>query len=269
VEQPDRAVFHYRASYAKLDPVKYLSHLDLARTLPRAFRRAGVPLAYSTGFHPMPLLSYGPALGVGAVGEDEWLDFDSPVALEPEEFLGRINAALPDGLRFSAARRLASRAPALTKVINRAEYAVRLDTPILASAARRLAAVRDDLLGLDALAVHRHLVEEFFACESVTVERIRKGKGKSIDVRRFAKAFALDGSNGDSELRIVLEVNNSGTARPSEVLGRIYRLDETEAQALAGFVRRRRVFVWRDGNEETPFDVVEGEREVNGRNEGG
>jgi radical SAM family uncharacterized protein/radical SAM-linked protein len=258
VGAPDAALYHYRAAYAKLDPVKYLSHLDLARTLPRAFRRAGVPLGYSTGFHPMPLLAYGPALGVGAVGEDEWLDFDSPIEFEPEEFLGRINAALPDGLRFLAVRRLPPRAPSLTKVINRAEYAVRLDTPILASAVKRLSAVRDDLLGFDALSVHSRLVEEFFSSESILIERVRKGKGKSIDVRRFAKAFALEGSNGNSELRLVLEVNNSGTARPSEVLGQIYRLDERDAQALAGVVRRRRLFVWRDGTEVTPFDVAEG-----------
>ena len=131
-------------------------------------------------------------------------------------------------------------------------------TPALAAAVKRLAAVRDDLIGLDVLSVHRYLAEEFFACESVTVERIRKGRGKAIDIRRFAKAFAFDGSNGDSELRLVLEVNNSGTARPSEVLGEIYRLDETEAQALASFVRRAGSSSGRTGTRRSPFDVGEG-----------
>jgi len=36
--------------------VKYLSHLELVRAFVRAFKRAGVRLAYSRGYHPMPKL---------------------------------------------------------------------------------------------------------------------------------------------------------------------------------------------------------------------
>jgi radical SAM family uncharacterized protein/radical SAM-linked protein len=252
------ALFHYRAEYAKLDPVKYLSHLDLARTLPRAFRRAGVPLGYSGGFHPMPLLAYGPALGVGAVGEAEWLDFDSPAELDPEVFLERINACLPDGLRFTAVGRLPQFSPALTKIIDRAEYAVRLDEPAIAAAVRRLASVRDDLEGLDDAAVHRFLAEEFFARESFVLERVRKGRAKEIDIRRYAKAFAFTGTNGDGELRLTLELSNSGSARAEEVFGSIFRLDEAGRRALSSRVRRCRLFVWREGQELTPLEAAGG-----------
>jgi radical SAM family uncharacterized protein/radical SAM-linked protein len=250
------ALTHYRAEYTKLDPVKYLSHLDLARTLPRAFRRAGIPLGYSGGFHPMPLLAYGPALGVGAVGEAEWLDFDSPVLLEPEEFLDRINAVVPDGLRFTAMRRLPQGSPALTKIINRAEYAVRLDEPAIAAAVRRLAAVCDDLEGLDPLAVHRALAEEFFTRESLVIERTRKGRTKQIDIRQYAKAFTFTGTNGDSELRLTLELTNSGSARAEEIIGSIYRLDEATRHALASRVRRCRLFVWVEGQELSPLEAA-------------
>lgn len=249
------ALRHYRASYTKLDTVKYLSHLDLARTLPRAFRRAGIPLGYSIGFHPMPLLAYGPALGVGAVGEAEWLDFDAPVELSPETFLERINAVLPDGMRFTAMRELPQGSPALTKIINRAEYAARLDDPVIAGAVRRLAAVRDDLSGLDADAVHRVLTEEFFARESLVIERVRKGRAKEIDIRHYARAFRFEGTNGDSEVRLTLELTNSGSARPDEILGSIYRLDPTERQSLSSRVRRCRLFIWRDGTELSPIEA--------------
>ncbi|HKV38750.1 MAG TPA: TIGR03960 family B12-binding radical SAM protein, partial [Blastocatellia bacterium] len=72
------ALYRYRATYTKLEQVKYLSHLDLTRALPRAFRRAKITLGYSQGFHPMPLIQYGPALGVGSAGEGEILEFQSP-----------------------------------------------------------------------------------------------------------------------------------------------------------------------------------------------
>src|SRR5262249_29348405 len=127
-------LFRYRASFKKGEEVKYLSHLDLTRALPRAFRRAGIRLGYSQGFHPMPLLQYGPALAVGIVGENEFLDFDSLDELSEAEFISKINAALPEGLRFRTLKRLQPGSRTLIKVVNRAEYEMSLDAPeILAS----------------------------------------------------------------------------------------------------------------------------------------
>lgn len=247
----------YRASYAKLDSVKYLSHLDLARTLPRAFRRAGIQLGYSGGYHPMPLLAYGPALGVGAIGEAEWLDFDSQQELDEDFFLERINEVLPEGMRFTAMRRLHPGTPTLMKIINRAEYAVCLDDPVLSAAVGRLAVVRDDFQGLDPHQIHRALVEEFFAHESVVVERIRNGRAKQVDIRQYAHGFAFTGSNGDTELSLTLEVSNSGSARPDEVISSIYRLDPSARQTLTSRVRRRRLFIAKDGIELTPLEEAE------------
>jgi hypothetical protein len=52
-------------------PSAFLSHLDLIRALPRAFRRLELPLHYSQGFHPKPDMTFGPALslGVASLGE--------------------------------------------------------------------------------------------------------------------------------------------------------------------------------------------------------
>ena len=53
------------ARLTKLEPVRFVSHLDILRLLQRAFRRAGVPLSYSQGFNPHPLLSFATALSTG------------------------------------------------------------------------------------------------------------------------------------------------------------------------------------------------------------
>src|SRR5207244_4290088 len=54
----------YRLRYTKLGRVVFLGHLDLIRHLPRVFRRAGLEVAYSAGFHPKPELTFAPALGL-------------------------------------------------------------------------------------------------------------------------------------------------------------------------------------------------------------
>ena len=40
--------------FSKEERVKYISHLDLMRTLQRALRRAKIPVAFSQGFNPNP-----------------------------------------------------------------------------------------------------------------------------------------------------------------------------------------------------------------------
>ncbi len=46
--------------------VRFLSHLDLLRTMERALRRSGLPIAYSEGYSPpRPKMSFGFALPVG------------------------------------------------------------------------------------------------------------------------------------------------------------------------------------------------------------
>src|SRR5690606_33558809 len=64
----------YRLRYAKFGPARFASHLDLGRALGRALRRAGLPVAYSQGFHPLPKMAFGPPLPVGVESEAEFVD---------------------------------------------------------------------------------------------------------------------------------------------------------------------------------------------------
>src|SRR5437016_11526440 len=102
------------------EPIHYLAHLDMAIALPREFKRAGIQLSYSQGFHPMPLISYGPAIGVGMIGEEEYLDFISPESFAAEEFLSRINRVMPVGMKLTSLVELGENSPSLAKLVNRA-----------------------------------------------------------------------------------------------------------------------------------------------------
>ncbi|HXG63458.1 MAG TPA: TIGR03960 family B12-binding radical SAM protein [Blastocatellia bacterium] len=230
----------YRAAFTKGDQVKYLSHLDLTRALPRAFRRAQIRLGYSQGFHPMPLIQYGPALSVGTVGENELIDFDSPDALTEREFLDRMNAALPEGFRFNSLLPLPAGAPSLIKVINRAEYCVPLDLIEIDAAIARLRAARTDLEGIEVNEIHRRLAAEFMASASWVIERARKDKRQKVDVRRFT--VRLDFEPERCSLRITTEVSPNGGVKPVEVVAAVYGLTGEEAAALGSRVRRLRLY---------------------------
>ncbi|HVG21651.1 MAG TPA: TIGR03960 family B12-binding radical SAM protein [Blastocatellia bacterium] len=238
---PPAPTYRYRATFMKGEEVKYLSHLDLTRALPRAFRRAKIRLGYSQGFHPMPLIQYGPALGVGTVGENELLDFDSRDQLQEREFLDRINAVLPDGFRFKRLDLLPAGAQALIKVVNRAEYAVALDAPQIAEAVGRVRAERADFAGLGDQEIHHRLAGDFMARESCIIERARKDKRQKVDVRRYTKRLSFDAPG--ASLGMVTEVSPNGGVKPIEVLAAVYGLSDEEKISLGSRVRRLRLYL--------------------------
>jgi radical SAM family uncharacterized protein len=122
--QAVEGVLRYRAFYSKRGKARYLSHIDLIHVLQRAFRRAGIEVRKTQGFHPKMDFSYGPALPLGMEARREVLEFRTGRQLEAAEFLRRINRSLPPGVRFSSLEGLAPGAPSLANAIEKLVYSV-------------------------------------------------------------------------------------------------------------------------------------------------
>jgi len=105
----------YLAFYSKRGPARFLSHIDLIHVLQRAFRRAGVTVLQSQGFHPKMLVSYGPALALGMEGREEPMEFRSAFLFEEKEFIGRMNKSLPAGIRMLKLTRLDAASPSMNR----------------------------------------------------------------------------------------------------------------------------------------------------------
>lgn len=104
-EELTRKAEAWLLSLRKLGPAAFLSQLELARALERAARRAGLPVAFSQGYHPMPLISYGPALPVGFRSLDERVVIVLREPMAETDVLERLDGALPKGLSLVWARR--------------------------------------------------------------------------------------------------------------------------------------------------------------------
>ena len=93
-----------RLRFEKSGRAVYISHLDLMATMQRAFSRAELPLQYSEGFNPHPLISILLPLPVGTASRCELMDFRLKEAVFPgrsfpEDLPQRLSAALPEGIR--------------------------------------------------------------------------------------------------------------------------------------------------------------------------
>ena len=97
----------YRLWHTKTGGSAFLSQLELQAMLDRALRRAGLPLAFSQGFHPLPLLSFGRALPVGVESLAEWFIITLRKVLAPGEIEERLTA-LPPGMELVRVEEMAS-----------------------------------------------------------------------------------------------------------------------------------------------------------------
>ena len=84
------ADFRLRVTYAETGRLVMLSHLEIARALERAVRRAGLPYAVSQGFSPHMKQAFGSALPVGVGGLEEIFDVSLTDYVPPEEALARL-----------------------------------------------------------------------------------------------------------------------------------------------------------------------------------
>ncbi len=90
----------YYVRYKKLDRLKYISHLDFMRSLNRTMRRASLPVSYSEGFNPHPVLSFPLPLPTFYTSECEIVDIAFETNLSEEFILNALNENAPKGLEF-------------------------------------------------------------------------------------------------------------------------------------------------------------------------
>jgi radical SAM-linked protein len=91
-----------RIRFCKQGDLRWIGHLDLMRCLERVFRRAGLPLAFSEGFHPKPRISFPLPLALGIAGSHELLEVELTEPLSASEIRSRLEPYCLPGLCFSA-----------------------------------------------------------------------------------------------------------------------------------------------------------------------
>ena len=110
--------------FQKGDIVRHLGLLDLQRTMQRALRRSGLPVAYSKGFNPHIVMSFASALSSGIPGDAELLDVSLCGETTEEECLTAMNRVLPPSLACSRVRLVDDRFPKVSAALRTAQYRI-------------------------------------------------------------------------------------------------------------------------------------------------
>ena len=87
-----------RIKFTKTGRLRYISHLDLCRTMQPAMIRAKIPLWYTEGFNPHPKMVFAQPLPLFVESKCEFLDIKIVENISCEELKKRLRAAFTDEL---------------------------------------------------------------------------------------------------------------------------------------------------------------------------
>ena len=113
--------------FSRFGALSYCSHLDLLRCVQRTMRRAGLPMQYSQGFNPHPVLNFAQALGVGLQTRGDYFAVTLSEEVDPKAFLLRFNAHAPSGLSAILAREMGEQEKSPMALVQAAIYAFEVD----------------------------------------------------------------------------------------------------------------------------------------------
>lgn len=179
-----------RIRFRKQGDLRLIGHRDLVRTMERLFRRAGLRLAQSEGFHPKPRMSFPSALAVGIAAMDEVVELELDEPSTGDTLLGRLASHAVPGLELVSAQTLP---PGTAKARLRwATFQVPVPAARRPETARRIA--------------------ELLASPSVPV--CREGRSQPIELLRFLEGLAL--CEGVLEFR--LRADREATPGPRDLL---------------------------------------------------
>jgi radical SAM-linked protein len=233
-EQPEQQappVQRLRIRYAKRGRLRFTSHRDFSRAFERAVMRARIPMAYSSGFHPHPRISYAGAAPTGSASEAEYLEIGLAEVVDPATVASALADALPDGL--DVLQVVESPGGSLADLLTASHWTIRLP----AGQARLLEAVG-----------------AFLAADAVPVERMTKKGLREFDCRAAVVSLAVGEADGQPELDLVLR-HTVPAVRPDDVLTGLGQIagepDETAAPTAGGSALMTR---WAQG----PLDETTG-----------
>lgn len=190
-EQHAPPVQRLRVKYAKRGRARFTSHRDFGRAFERALRRAGVPMAYSSGYSPHPRISYANSVPTGAASEAEYLEIGLAEPCDPQKVRAALDEALPLGLDIVDV--IVAPQGGLADALTGSRW--RIDIPGVAGNEVEQAVAR------------------FLAASSVEVERMTKNGVRTFDARR-----AVVSLHAENESLLLVLAHSVPLVRPDDVL---------------------------------------------------
>ncbi|UKL14539.1 TIGR03960 family B12-binding radical SAM protein [Dissulfurimicrobium hydrothermale] len=226
--------YFYNIAFIQMGNARFIGHLDLSHTIHRAARRAGLPLLYSHGHHPMPHISFGPPIPLGMESLWETMIIGLTEPIEESDVFQALEREMPDGITLTSIKLTTS--PRIHYTDEKTAYLIYLP-------------------GLDTEQCKR-AIDRFMKAGSWPAMRHKKGIETVLDLRKAVKSLhilmpdkfendqaihpwisslAEETKNNDIKqafLGLEMQRINGPQPRPSEIAAALFGLTDGEVLKL-------------------------------------
>lgn len=204
-----------RVRFGKEGMMRYIGHLDVLRTFQKIFRRAGVPMVYSKGYSPHPVMSFALPLGLGLSSEGEYLDAAVEDGADPVAMLTALQEATAEELPVYALRVLPEKAENAMASVGGAVWKVTLPSNMPAERAKTA-------------------LKAILARETIILPKKTKTREIELDIRPMIFSAAVE----DGAAVMTLAAGSKANLSPEMVLDLIAKEAGEEPESLSWQIRR-------------------------------
>ncbi|MFB0520973.1 MAG: TIGR03960 family B12-binding radical SAM protein [Desulfatiglandales bacterium] len=202
-ESKDR-IKRYRLNFTKLEKARYLSHLELVRLFIRAFRRAGMDLVYSGGYHPMPRVSFALALPVGTESLAEMVDIQVKNSQNTSQTIERLNRELPPGIKVLFMKEISTKAP--PPRTKESYFCIKVNGSFSEAS-----------------------LDRFLRVDTYPVVRRHGNSDRTVDIRSQVRELNLLSKD---EIQLVVRHGRGPGVKPAEIMREIFALPDSQMEEM-------------------------------------
>lgn len=202
--------YDYRIIYAKQGRAKYISHLDLMRTMQRIFKRCKLPVWFTQGFNPHAYIMFPLALPLGTDSDCEIMEIALTEKLDFDEVKQRINSVMPEGMKV-----LSVYEPQMKHTeISGAEYIVKIKP-------------------FNDVECLKKSFQDFLNSDSIVIDKRTKKKGiNKVNIKPYIEVVSLCITDNMLELCLKLPCGNEFTLNPQTVVEAFLSLCDIKADEI-------------------------------------
>lgn len=195
-------MYKLRFYFSKADEVKYVGHLDTIELFDRAFRRAKLPISFSEGFNPRPKLTFAHPLAVGISSNGEIGEIELTEKILVEEFITRLNEALPIPVRIIKAEYIEEK-KSLMSLVQSAEYTIEINEEEVSS----------------------EQIEKLLLKEQIVIEKTSKsGKTSMVDIKPMILSWEFVDKNHNI-FKVELKTGSNENLRPDTIIKQLGEIE--------------------------------------------
>lgn len=203
----------FKAQLAKVDEARFLSQLELYSVIIRAMRRAEIPLRFSQGYHPLPKITFGPALPVGVESTVEYFAFETFGLPIEKLMISKINDEFPKGLSIMQCEEIPLKVPSLFHDVRGFTYFVALN------------GIKEKF----SVNEIQDRIQSFMDTDEALISRIAPKVERKINARAFVEKLEMPDSQ---KLELTMMFSQQGSVKPTEVIRKVFDLDDKQTRLL-------------------------------------